>query len=269
MEVEWNEYMQPIGVNRSAFMSYLGTLARNGMRLPLTYAKWSNMDQHLVDYVWKEIEYNTNAPPGSRRNCLKSVADMWRDWKIRMKRKYYNGKTKEECLAIVPQEISVEQLKVLVEYWSTDRVEEISEKNKQNRMMLGPLHRTGRKSCANIRREMEEAGKPTDTLSVYIEMRTDLGGNPKDDYAAALIKVTSPELDSSYKERLRSEIVQDLSKEFEDKFNSMNSQIEFLKSQLLLSQEQEQTMGASTSHINATTADQVHHMSTDHEVSEH
>ncbi|KAL2480224.1 hypothetical protein Adt_33190 [Abeliophyllum distichum] len=82
-------------------------------------------------------------------------------------------------------------------------------------------------------------------------------------------KVTSPELDSSYKERLRSEIVQDLSKEFEDKFNSMNSQIEFLKSQLLLSQEQEQTMGASTSHINATTADQVHHMSTDHEVSEH
>ncbi|KAL2480225.1 Plant transposase [Abeliophyllum distichum] len=112
---------------------------------------------------------------------------MWRDWKSQMKRKYYNGKTKEECLAIVPQEISVEQLKVLVEYWSTDRVEEISEKNKQNRMMLGPLHRTGRKSCANIRREMEEAGKPTDTLSVYIEMRTDLGGNPKDDYAAALI----------------------------------------------------------------------------------
>ncbi|KAL2497790.1 Plant transposase [Abeliophyllum distichum] len=118
---------------------------------------------------------------------------------------------------------------------------------------------------------MEEVGKPTDTLSVYIEMRTDLGGNPKDDYAAALIhefnkklndlpmeeqnlvekrdkilmdvlgdeghgrvrtrgsgptpseiygkKVTYLELDSSYKERLRSEIVQDLSKEFEDKFN--------------------------------------------------
>ncbi|KAL2497769.1 Uncharacterized protein Adt_23319 [Abeliophyllum distichum] len=79
-------------------------------------------------------------------------------------------------------------------------------------------------------------------------------------------KVTSPELDSSYKERLKSEIIHDLSKEFEDKFNSMNSQIEFLKSQLLLSQEQEWTIGASTSHINATTADQDCPMPTNHEV---
>ncbi|KAL2533010.1 Plant transposase [Abeliophyllum distichum] len=72
------------------------------------------------------IQETTNASPAYRNNCLKSIDAKWRNWKSRVKTKYFNGITKEECLTMVPKEIDAQQWKILVEYW------EAAEKNKRN-----------------------------------------------------------------------------------------------------------------------------------------
>ncbi|KAL2492478.1 Plant transposase [Abeliophyllum distichum] len=186
------------GPNRSQFMSYLGKLARNGIRLPLTYVTFSQVHEDFVDYIWTEVQDNTNSSPAYKNNCLKSVAEKWRNWKNRVKSTYISGKPKEECLAMVPKEVEVDQWKVLVEYWSTEKVKEAAEREQAKSSISG----------------MAAAGKCTDNVSVWIEMRTDATGNPKDDATAAIIEefneaLADVPLDEQELEELRYRIFED------------------------------------------------------------
>ncbi|KAL2453925.1 Plant transposase [Abeliophyllum distichum] len=74
---------------------------------------------------------------------------------------------------------------------------EAAEKNNRNREQVGPPHRTGRRSCANIRREVGAASKPIDKVSVWIEMRKDAAGNPKDKDTADFIEQFNEKIDEA------------------------------------------------------------------------
>ncbi|CAH9109045.1 unnamed protein product [Cuscuta epithymum] len=196
LEVEWNEYLQPVGENKSKLASYLGTLARNGVRLPLSFDTWKKVPQSMKDFIWKEVQSNVVAPVAYKKICLQSISAQWRDWKSRVKEDYFDiNKTKEENLSATPSLITDQEWEFLVEKWHTPIEQENAAKNQRNRTFVGPPHRTGRKSCADIRYEMEQAGKSTDKLSVYLEMRVNKDGMIKDHQTLEQIKAFDERLD--------------------------------------------------------------------------
>ncbi|KAL3535036.1 hypothetical protein ACH5RR_003497 [Cinchona calisaya] len=54
--LDFNQNMQPIGPHRSKFMKYLGKLAHNGVRLPLTYEAWNDIPEDKLDLLWDDIQ---------------------------------------------------------------------------------------------------------------------------------------------------------------------------------------------------------------------
>lgn len=54
--VDFNELMQPIGPQAIQFQSYLGTIARNGVKFPLTYPSWKDIPEENLENAWTEIQ---------------------------------------------------------------------------------------------------------------------------------------------------------------------------------------------------------------------
>ena len=55
-DVELNEFNQFIGEDATTFANFLGTLARNGQELPLTYKDWRNVPIHIRDRLWDLVQ---------------------------------------------------------------------------------------------------------------------------------------------------------------------------------------------------------------------
>ncbi|KAL3498451.1 hypothetical protein ACH5RR_041183 [Cinchona calisaya] len=98
----------------------------------------------------------TTCPPTYKINCMKSLDEKWRSWKS-----------------------------VLKEH--TSKARSIADQNKKNRAMHGLSHRTGRTPHAIIRQEIKNKGLEVNQLSIYIRIRTDPNGVPKDDEASIVI----------------------------------------------------------------------------------
>ena len=47
--------MQPVGPNASKLLSQLGCIVRDGERAPLTYAKWTDMPNHVLEDIWRDV----------------------------------------------------------------------------------------------------------------------------------------------------------------------------------------------------------------------
>ncbi|KAL2474877.1 Plant transposase [Abeliophyllum distichum] len=222
LELEWNDLMQPVDV-----------------------------PEGILDYIWNEVQETTNAPPAYRNNCLKSIDAKWRNWKSRVKTKYFSGITKEECLTMVPKEIDTQQWKILVEYWGTKEVMEAAEKNKRNREQVGPPHRTERKSCANIRRE------EIMDMAIFEQW-----GQASHHHNLTTQKNALSELDAltrTIEENCIKKCAEDNAermKAYDDELAHLHSQIELMQSKLVPTGAQ--VMEASNSHTSGNASEQVH-----------
>ncbi|KAK1286299.1 hypothetical protein QJS10_CPB20g01679 [Acorus calamus] len=176
--VNFNEMMQPIGPNARKLASQLGYIARDNNKVPLTYVTWSDMPEDVLEDIWKDVQDNTNAPLRYKDICLRSVA---KSWKARLKSKhYYAYETDEERLKNIPPRIEPKQWSILVQYWSSEKAKVMAEKNKRNREHQGLLHRTGRTSFAELRRELASKGDNTDRMNVFVKSRQNKSGHALD-----------------------------------------------------------------------------------------
>lgn len=183
-----------IGSNSSEFKSHLGIVVKNGLKVPLTYAEWTHMPDDVLEFIWKEVKENTDAPDAYKPYCLKNAGKPWKDWKYRVKSEHYNGKTDAERLASIPPRVVEEQWKTLVAYWGTKESKAAAEKNKMNRSQVYSLPRTGRTSFAIKKEQMKKQGKKTYRISVFIETRSKRNSSISD--------VESEEIISQFHEHL-------------------------------------------------------------------
>ncbi|KAM7507086.1 hypothetical protein LguiA_017539 [Lonicera macranthoides] len=158
LHLEFNKYMQAYGPNQHHLKTHLGIIARNGEQVPLIYEQWKDMPQDILDYIWKEVEDNTNAPLEYRENCLKNVGDIWRKWKSQVKTQYYDiWETDEQRLNNKPLRVVQDQWETLVAYWGTEK------------------------------QQMEEAGEDTNRINVFRKTRTPKNGGPMNPETQAVI----------------------------------------------------------------------------------
>ncbi|KAK1322792.1 hypothetical protein QJS10_CPA02g00539 [Acorus calamus] len=134
------------------------------------------------------IQDNTNALAEYKDNCLRSVGKYWKDWKGRLKSKYFNAyKTNEERRKNVPPRVESNQWNTLVQYWGSEEATVLADKNKRNREQQGLLHRTGRTSFAELRRELASKGEATNRMSVFVKSRQDESGRAPDEETTEVI----------------------------------------------------------------------------------
>ncbi|KAK9114128.1 hypothetical protein Syun_020925 [Stephania yunnanensis] len=181
LHVDFNEFMQPVGVNKDKFMSQLGMIARNGQKISLTYASWKKVPPEVLDSIWSEVQENSNAPVEYRASCLKAIGRLWRNWKHLVKTHHYLvHDSDEKRLSYVPPRVIDDQWKALVEYWGSEQAQNVTNRNKKNRELQAMPHRTGRKGFSEIRFQMEQEGESTDRVSVWMKTRTPKGGSQID-----------------------------------------------------------------------------------------
>lgn len=182
LEVEFNQYMQPVGESAVKLASQLGCIAWDCERVPLTYAKWTDMPTHVLEDIWREVKDNTNVPDEYKHDCLRKVGVLWKERKFKLKQKhYYEHDTYEKRLADVPSKVLPSQWQVLVRYWGTEEAEALAQKNTANRAKQGLMHRTRRQFFANLRNEMVQNGERTDMVDVFMKSRRNKKGetNPE------------------------------------------------------------------------------------------
>ncbi|KAK9090629.1 hypothetical protein Sjap_023806 [Stephania japonica] len=184
LHLEFNEFMEPVGANKDKFMSQLGIIARNGLKVPLTYTSWSEVPSEVLNSLWREVQENTNAPLEYCVNCLKSIGKLWRNWKHLVKANHYLAhETDDERLSYVPPRVIDDQWKTLVKYWGSEQARNITNRNKANRELQGLPHRTGRKGFSDIRFKMQQEGESTDRVSLWVKTRTPSFGAQHDPIA--------------------------------------------------------------------------------------
>lgn len=56
LHLEFDSEWKPIGQNASKFNSQLGVIAKNAQKVPLTYLRWSDMPDDILEYIWTEVK---------------------------------------------------------------------------------------------------------------------------------------------------------------------------------------------------------------------
>ncbi|KAK1300708.1 hypothetical protein QJS10_CPB13g00710 [Acorus calamus] len=152
--VSMNEFGQAVGPNAARLISFMGTIARDGHMVPLTYVDWRRVPDELKEAMWNIIKSKFEVDPAIKTWVLKSIATKWRDWKALLKNKHYKvHETDEERLADLDDRVEPDQWQSLVEFWSSEEGKKLSAINSANRKRLKISHTTGTKSFARLREE--------------------------------------------------------------------------------------------------------------------
>ncbi|GAB2295939.1 hypothetical protein Dimus_038388 [Dionaea muscipula] len=114
------------------------------------------------------MEYNFNGP-APKRWTLTKINHCWRNWKNKLKEKWYKPTTKtmEEILECPDKRVDLEQWRNLVEFWNSDDGMARSDRNAKNRANLNLNHACGTKSMARLRDELTIEGEEPDRLEVF------------------------------------------------------------------------------------------------------
>ncbi|XP_020551828.1 uncharacterized protein LOC105169094 isoform X3 [Sesamum indicum] len=187
-----NAQGQPVGPHAQKLVSFLGTLARNGHFLPLTYLDWRHVPSEKKKNMWEKVQLRFDIDPTSKNWVLQSLGRRWKDWKSKLKTAhYYPHQTDEARLADCDERILPDQWAALVKLWSTESAQKNSATNRANRMKAKYIHASGRKSFARIREEQRNRpdGKELSRAELFILTRTRKDGKPVNEASSEVIKL--------------------------------------------------------------------------------
>ncbi|KAK1377997.1 hypothetical protein POM88_024741 [Heracleum sosnowskyi] len=104
-----------------------------------------------VSKIIKILQDKYIVPDDAKPWVNKSMSDHFRSYKSRIKRDYYNTyPTDEERLSHRPEEVSLSDWKILLNYWGDEKVQEIAKKNSEARQKITETHTTGSTSFAQV-----------------------------------------------------------------------------------------------------------------------
>ena len=56
LHLVFNDLGQAIGKSATQLATHIGIMVRNGEQVPLHYARWDDMPEDVLDYIWTEVE---------------------------------------------------------------------------------------------------------------------------------------------------------------------------------------------------------------------
>ncbi|KAL6550617.1 hypothetical protein OROMI_021105 [Orobanche minor] len=154
LQVSCNEYGQPDDEMASAFSNFIGVLMRDGKNAPLGCLSWNKVDKEDKERLWNLLKEYYDIPDASKTWTMQKFGKQLKNWRSRVKKtSYRKGWSLREMKKIKDSRVSDETFETLVEYWSTERAQDISNKNKLARSRRTHNHTTGTKSFARVYKE--------------------------------------------------------------------------------------------------------------------
>ncbi|XP_010258569.1 PREDICTED: uncharacterized protein LOC104598281 isoform X2 [Nelumbo nucifera] len=154
LKVGFNEMWQPIGDSGGSFSQFIGTLARNGLKLPIDASDWRKVPQTAKEDCWNSAKQIFVIPEESKDWFMKNLGIKWKTWKYQVKKKYETNANNQRPVG--DPRINNEQLSNLVARWNSGKWKYLSSKNKSNREKLQLVHCAGTKSFARIHHDEEK-----------------------------------------------------------------------------------------------------------------
>ncbi|KAJ1395480.1 putative transposase, Ptta/En/Spm, plant [Sesbania bispinosa] len=155
---KWNAEGQPIGESAGLLAWFLGEIASNFNNFPIMYETWKKVPNDYKNNVYKEtIKANFDVNDHEHKKfILSSLGKKWRDTRSRMFHKNYNWEISvEENCRKHPPEIDPDHWRFFVQFRTSPKQMEISDKNAANREKLLIPHTLGSKTLARKRDELE------------------------------------------------------------------------------------------------------------------
>ncbi|KAL6547302.1 hypothetical protein OROMI_023023 [Orobanche minor] len=114
-------------------------------------------------------------PDDGKHWVFKTINRSWRTYKSRMMARYYTKyETDEERMNNRPNDIPLEDFKVLVNYWGDESIQDLAKENKERRNSMNDPHTLGANSSAQVGENLKK-GDPNATspsaATVYLESR--------------------------------------------------------------------------------------------------
>ncbi|KAG6521281.1 hypothetical protein ZIOFF_018393 [Zingiber officinale] len=144
--VEFNERGQPYGDLQPTLANFIGTIARNGLVLPLHFLDWRKMPANRLNDAWKLVTARFYIPNHHRRVIMQMMGAAWRRWRTEVKATSYDSNTSlEELVAIqaIPHGLTPQTWEVLCNYWKSTESQENG--RKPSRIEIQQLSRRSRK----------------------------------------------------------------------------------------------------------------------------
>nr|XP_017228538.1 PREDICTED: uncharacterized protein LOC108203844 [Daucus carota subsp. sativus] len=125
--------------------------------------------------MWEYTRARYIIPDEGKRWVYNTLNDAWRVYKSRVKAKHYNAFiTDEERIEKRPDDIPLEDFKMLLKYWGDEEVQDMAFKNSARRSSFVDTHTMGPKTLAQVRNKMikerPDHAPPSDA-DVFLETR--------------------------------------------------------------------------------------------------
>nr|XP_017228755.1 PREDICTED: uncharacterized protein LOC108192725 [Daucus carota subsp. sativus] len=173
--IEMNDDFQPIAENDkvlSELSSFLGTLAKRCV--PLTYVTWRHVPKNLRQTMWNYVKARYVIPDELENWVIETIHSSWKTYKSRTKAGLFTAYENDEMrLENRPDDIPLETLKMLLDYWNDESIQEKARKNSNARKHYVDTHTLGPKSLAQYRYKMKKVPgecEPCDA-KIFIDTR--------------------------------------------------------------------------------------------------
>lgn len=149
--VSLNTSDEPIGKEAATLSAFLGALARDGILAPLAYHDWRRVPEKNKDVMCHIVKLKFHIAPVGELWIVKSLGKKWKSWKAILKQKHFDThETEVERLADRNPRVLEEQWQLLVAYWSTEKAQAASARNKACQANVTTYRTSGTKSFARI-----------------------------------------------------------------------------------------------------------------------
>ncbi|XP_042455895.1 uncharacterized protein LOC122040596 [Zingiber officinale] len=149
--VKFNERGQPYGDLQPTLANFIGTIARNGVVLPLSFLDWRKMLTNRLNDAWKLVTARFCISNCHRRVIMQMMGAAWRRWRTEVKATSYDSNTPlEELVAIqpIPHGLTLQTWEVLCNYWKSTESQENG--RKPSRIEIQQLTRRSRKKGGTL-----------------------------------------------------------------------------------------------------------------------
>ncbi|XP_042455186.1 uncharacterized protein LOC122039813 [Zingiber officinale] len=185
--VKFNERGQPYGDLQPTLANYIGTIARNGVVLPLSFLDWRKMPTNCLNDAWKLVTARFCISNCHRRVIMQMMGAAWRRWRTEVKATSYDSNTPlEELVAIqpIPHGLTLQTWEILCNYWKS--TEKTSKINRENANKKKGTHAQGHTNIPSLEYKFsQENGRKPSRIEIQQLSRRSRkkGGAPIDDEA--------------------------------------------------------------------------------------
>ncbi|KAG8382397.1 hypothetical protein BUALT_Bualt05G0073100 [Buddleja alternifolia] len=168
LQVDCNQFGQPIDNNRSKFACFLGVLSRTHTYAPIDIFDWRKMPKSKKKDMLDLLKEKFVCPIGTDEWILQSISVKWRNWKHDLKFDYFDPTLPlDDLIKEGDERVNEEQWRKLIMFWLSDEG-----KVQARKMGCPPTRVETYKKCFPVENG-EEAGEIMGTMQTLTNKLVD------------------------------------------------------------------------------------------------